>query len=256
MAPGPRWSPRSRRRRARRGPRPRHAAARRCGARWGLRPGGPRPAPPPGRGGPGCGRRRLLVGRVVAPGEAALFAVGGRLLAGEGEQRPHQAAVPGTHPEQGSAARRGGEPVEDRLDLVVGGVAGGDRRPAGLRQRRGGRVARLPGPGLQVAGARRAARALDPQRDPEPLAESRAVGLVRAGALAQTVVDVQGGDRPRPEQAAPRRRAGRRSRAPREHRDDRDAWREQSPSRTSSSMLRSPRRGWRRARWARESPSG
>ena len=70
------------------------------------RPGGPRPAPAPGRGGPGCARSRphRCSGRRAT--QAALLAVGGRLLAGEAEQRPHQAAVAGRMP---SRARRLGE---------------------------------------------------------------------------------------------------------------------------------------------------
>ena len=212
-APSP--SRRARRRRARRGPRPRRAAARRCAGRSAPRPGGPRRAPAAGRGGPGCARRRrLVVGRVVAPGQAPLLAVGGRLGPGEAEQRPDQPAVARPHPEQGAAARRGGEPVEDRLDLVVGGVAGGDQAPRALEREprpppRSGRRAPRPG-GCPGPSGRRGL--LDLELDPEPLAERRAVALVRVGVVAQAVVDVQRGDRLGARAAAPRGRAGRPSR--------------------------------------------
>src|SRR5215218_6376347 len=102
----------------------------------------------------------LLVAGVIAPGEAAGLAVGGGLLAGGAEQRPRQATVTRTHPQQRPPARRGGEAVENRLDLVVGGVASDDRRPRRLDQPRRRRIARLARPGLQVARTLRAARPL------------------------------------------------------------------------------------------------
>ena len=116
---------------------------------------------------PVAGVGRLVVAGVVAPGEPALLAVGGRLRPGEAEQRPHQAAVARAHAEQRPAARRGGEPVEDRLDLVVGGVAGGDRRaPSSSAEPLGRPVADLARPGLKVARARAAAGPARPRAAP------------------------------------------------------------------------------------------
>ena len=137
---------------------------------------------------------RLGVGRVVAPGETPLLAVGGRLGASEGEQRPRQPPVAGPHAQQRAAARRGGEPVENRLDLIVGGVAGHDRRLVRQRQSGGRGVAGVARPRLQVAGALRAPRALDLELHPQLLAELGAVALVLAGVVAQAVVDVERGD--------------------------------------------------------------
>ena len=145
-------APRARRRRARRAPRPRRAAARPCAARCAPRRVDLRQRRDEPVADAVARVAALGVGRVVAPLEPALFAVGGRLLPGEAEQRAHQAAVALAHPEQGPAAGRGGEAVEDRLDLVVGGVAGGDQGAVRQRQPRRGGVARCRAP--RPAGCR------------------------------------------------------------------------------------------------------
>ena len=161
------FAPQARRRRARRAPRPRRAAARPCAARCARRRDGSRPGPGRAGGGRGCARSRPRRWSGRRATRAALFAVGGRLLAGEVEQRAHQAAVARAHPQQGAAAGRRGKPVEDRLDLIVGGVAGGDQRPVRQRQLRRRRVAGVACPGL--AGCRdpragAAARSRAPRR--------------------------------------------------------------------------------------------
>ena len=98
---------------------------------------------------------------VVAPGQAALLAVGGRLRARDAEQRAHEQPVARAHAEQRAAARRGGEPVEDRLDLVVGGVARGDdgvalapRRARASSRPRSARRAPTPGCSRPASGRR------------------------------------------------------------------------------------------------------
>ena len=60
--------------------------------------------------------------------EPARAAVGRRLLAGHAEQRPHEPAVARRHAQQRPPAGRGGEPVEDRLDLVAAPCARPRRR--------------------------------------------------------------------------------------------------------------------------------
>src|SRR4051812_5905354 len=69
-----------------------------------------------------------VVGRVVAPGEAALAAPRGGLLARDCEQRTDEPPRARRHPEQRAAARRCGEAVEDRLGLVGRRVGGGGPR--------------------------------------------------------------------------------------------------------------------------------
>ena len=94
-------------RRPRRGPRPRRAGARRCGGRWRRRARRPRAAP---SSRPSRTRARAKRGsdvrRVLAPGQAVGLAVGGASLAGDarGQQRAHEAALDGRHPQQRAAA--------------------------------------------------------------------------------------------------------------------------------------------------------
>ena len=99
----------------------------------------------------------LSSSRQVSP---RALAVGGRLLARELEQRPHQQPLARAHAEQRPAAGRGRKPVEDRLDLVGGGVPGGDVGAArASASSRGRAVALVARPGLQVparAGSGRA----------------------------------------------------------------------------------------------------
>ena len=78
-------------------------------------------------------------------GSPAATAVGARVGAGHLQQRPHDAVPARRHAEQGAAAGRRDQPVEDGLDLVGGGVAGGHEvQPLAQPDRLGGRVARLP----------------------------------------------------------------------------------------------------------------
>ena len=132
--------------------------------------------------------------RQASPRAAQCAAVSSRVTA---EQRPHQPALARAHAEQRPAPGRGGEPVEHRLDLVGGGVAGGDDAAAPARAPRPRRSARrAPTPaGCPRAGA---ARAADVQRDAEPLAQRRAVRLVAGRRVAQPVVECSAVDRPAP----------------------------------------------------------
>ena len=103
-----------------------------------------------------------------------------------------------------SSARRPGrgrQPVEHRLDLVGGRVAGGRHAAAARDERRGLGVARVARPGLQVVRAGRPARAVDVQLDAERVAQRGAVRLVAGRAVAQPVVAVQRGDVPGPGEA-------------------------------------------------------
>ena len=61
----------------------------------------------------------VVVALVLAPLQAARLAVGGRLLARDAQQRADQPPVARRHPQQRAPARRGREPVENRLDLVA-----------------------------------------------------------------------------------------------------------------------------------------
>ena len=117
-------------------------------------------------------------------------AVLGGLLARERQQWPHEDSVPRLHAQQGAAARRRRQPVEDRLDLVGRGVAGRDVAAARERQLGGGAVALVARPRLQIADLR-SPRAPDLEPHPEPFAQLAAVQLVRVGAVAQAVVHVQ-----------------------------------------------------------------
>ena len=126
-----------------------------------------------------------LVGGVLAPGEAALHAVSGRLLARAAEQRSdHARAV--ADPEQRAPARRGGEPVEHGLDLVGGRVTGGDDRAEPRRLP----VAHLPRPCLDVAA--RWPGPANLECGAQPFGERRAVRLVHVRLLTEAIVDVQG----------------------------------------------------------------
>src|SRR4029079_10570767 len=81
-----------------------------------------------------------------------------------------------------------------------GGVAGCHRRAGVVSEPGGGGVAGVARPGLEVPGALGAPRALDLEPDLERLAERDAVALVLVGVVAQSVVDMEGGDRPGPKQ--------------------------------------------------------
>ena len=208
-APAGRRPRRARRRPRRRARRPRRAAARAVrrtlasAAGWSSRSAGTRPW-----------RARLRanacvgVGRVLAPRQAVLGAPRLGLGAPGAEQRADQPAVARAHPEQRAPAGRGGEPVEHGLDLVGGGVAGGDVGVALRGQPRRLGVAGVARPRLQVALG--PARAVDAERHAEPLAQRGAVGGVLGGRVAQAVVDVQRASPRR--RSAPRGRAGRPSR--------------------------------------------
>ncbi len=112
-------------------------------------------------------KRRIEVGLVVGERELGRGGELARALALEPEQRTDDAAAAGGEPEQGPAARRDREPVEDGLRDVGAGVAGGDQAGAGaVAEPLGGVVAQRPRGGLQVA-LERALRALDVEIDPQ-----------------------------------------------------------------------------------------
>ena len=144
-----------------------------------------------------AGERVELVALVLAPRETALDAVRRRLLAGERQQRADQRAFASAHPEQRAAARRGRDAIEDRLDLVAGGVPGGDVGTPLDRQLRRGSVARVARPGLEIARPR-PPRPLDGKLDAERGAQLGAVALVLVGRVAEPVVDVQRANRAAP----------------------------------------------------------
>ncbi len=160
-----------------------------------------------------AGAREALVGVALIVGEVQrpLLAVGRRLLACHAQQRADEPSFGGRHPQQGAAARRCGQPVEDRLHLIGGGVPRRDQGVMPPRQAVSLAVADLPGPGLQVASPllprrgliRLAAPAsgLDQRElDSQPLAEAPAAPGIGRGGGAQPVVDVEGHHRRRPEQ--------------------------------------------------------
>ena len=129
--------------------------------------------------------------RHASPRAAQCAAVSSRVTPSSGRtSRPSRAAIPSSARRPGEA----GEPVEDGLDLVGRGVAGGDVAPRGASAPGG--VAHVARPRLEVA-ARRRRRADDLELDAEPLAQRRAVRLVAAAPAAQAVVDVQRGHGPR-----------------------------------------------------------
>ena len=88
------------------------------------------------------------------------------------EQRAHEPPVALAHAEQRAAPGRGGEPVEHRLDLVGGRVAGRDVGVALAREPRRRGVALVARPRLEVALGRGAAGA----RPAAPRAARRARG--------------------------------------------------------------------------------
>ena len=141
-----------------------------------------------------AGEGRRGVAGVLAPRQPVLGAPRLGVGAPHPEQRPDQPAVARAHAEQRAAAGRGGEPVEHRLDLVGGGVAGGDVGAALRGEPRRLGVAGVARPRLQVA--LRPTRAVDGQRHAEALAQRGAVGGVLGRRFAQAVVDVQRGRRP------------------------------------------------------------
>ena len=166
-------------------------------------------------------RRDQPVARAVARERAATRCVGSsrhveavlgaprlRVGAPGAEQRAHEPALARAHAQQRAPARRGGEPVEHGLDLVGGGVAGGDVGVALLGEPRRLGVADVARPRLQVALG--PARAVDGERHAEALAQRGAVRRVGRRGVAQAVVDVQRARRRR--RSAPRGRAGRSSR--------------------------------------------
>ena len=107
---------------------------------------------------PGPGPRGVGVAGVVAIGLAERREVGPDLLAADVQQRPHQHQAPGKPAPrrdacQAAQAGPADDPMEDRLGLVVAGVADGDGlRPAGAGDLGEPGVARPPGIGLEVAG--------------------------------------------------------------------------------------------------------
>ncbi len=135
----------------------------------------------------GAGEAAVGVGRVLAPGEVAGAQVVAHFCARDGQQRAHEPAAALGHAVQGTAARRDGEPIENGLSLVAGGVRSG---VVALGQPLGHRVASFAGMVLKVAGGGQV-DPLDVQWHAQPLAQLVAEQLVRIGALAQAVVDVQ-----------------------------------------------------------------
>ena len=134
-----------------------------------------------------AGDRAILVGLVLAPGEAGLQAIRACVIADEIQQRPHDPVTQWRHAEQRTATRRGHQPVENGLDLVAAGVPGRhqvETRP--LAHGLGRPVARSSCPSFEVS----ASIDLD-ALDVEPYAE------VRAQALRRTA-------RPAPRRAAAR----------------------------------------------------
>ncbi len=95
-----------------------------CAARSPAPPDAPRAAPARAA----CALARARSGRrrcsyLRATASPALAAVLGRLLARHAQQRAHEPPLARGHPQQRAPARRGREPVEDRLDLIAGRVA-------------------------------------------------------------------------------------------------------------------------------------
>ena len=139
---------------------------------------------------------RELVRLILTPLQPPLQAVAGGLRAGIREQRPYEDAVTGAHAEQRAAARRGREPVQDRLDLIGRGVARRDVAAVGEHEL-GGRVVALgPRPRLEIAGVRNG-RMTDLEWHSEPGAERPAMMLVAVGGRSQPIVDVKRADRAR-----------------------------------------------------------
>jgi hypothetical protein len=138
---------------------------------------------------PGAREARILVGRVIAPGEAARAAVLAGVLASGLQQRPDEAAAARRHAEQCARAGRDRKPVEDGLGLVAGRMRGGEVGPVLIREPLGDRVARLARLRLQVALAQ--LHALDGQRDAEAVADDAAELLVGVRSRPQAVIDVE-----------------------------------------------------------------
>jgi hypothetical protein len=118
--------------------------------------------------------------------------VSGGLRARDPEQRADQVPLARRHAEQRPAPGGSREPVEDRLDLVGGGVAGGEVGPARRGQLPAGRVPGLARPGLHVAG--RLPRPAQLEGSAEPLAQCGAERRVVRGRVAQPVLAMQRGD--------------------------------------------------------------
>ena len=136
----------------------------------------------------GCSHPRASAGRARA--------VGGRLLARDTEQRPHEPTLARGHSQQRAPPRRGGQPVEDRLHLVAG-WCGRSRAARRSRQRDAlaRPVAQRARPRLQVARLARVRRSTHRAR---PRARRRAARIAQwqwrsspSACAAQPVVDVQ-----------------------------------------------------------------
>ena len=134
----------------------------------------------------------LASSRHGSPRSTQYAAVCSRVMPSSGRHDPARAL---RHPEQRAPARRGGEPVEDGLDLVGRGVAGGDQRAARLREPLRLGVAHLARPGLHVARAARPARCTSAARRAARTAR-RSTPRRRRPRPAQPVVDVQRRHRP------------------------------------------------------------
>ena len=130
-----------------------------------------------------------------------------------GQQRPGEAPARGSMPSSARRPGRGHEPVEDRLDLVRGRVAGGDQVQAGRRAHAlGGLVPSFARERLDVSGGRDLDALhvqLHAQRPARGSAQKRSSS---SAAAPQPVVDVQRLDALRARAARARRAAGRPSR--------------------------------------------
>ena len=139
-----------------------------------------------------CSRPRASAG----PAPRSRSPVCSRVTPSSGRTRRPSAAA---HPQQRAPARRGGQPVEDRLDLIGGGVTGREQRVVALAASRSPRRSELPRPRLQVARPLPAASRArtDVEAPPPALTQRRAATLLRRGLRAQAVVDVQRAHAPR-----------------------------------------------------------
>ena len=146
-------------------------------------------------------KRAVLVGLVLAPGQSGRPAIGARVRAVSrcSSGRTIRSRTR-RHAEQGAAAGRRHQPVEDRLDLVGGGVPGGHHVEALARPHRlGRRVARLARPRPRGCRSRATCTRSTCSRTPRRSHSSRAEALVL----------VRGGSAGRGSRAAPRPGRGR-----------------------------------------------
>ena len=115
------------------------------------------------------------------------------LIAGQRQERAHDAAGARAEAEQGPAPGRRGETVDDGLGDIGAGVPGGDPARACANPKALGRhVAGGSGCGLQVAGSELVrTEAFDVQVDAQRRAEPADDALIVVGGVAKPVVHVQ-----------------------------------------------------------------